>query len=332
MKSGIKWIGFDMDECLGTLYPLYAYCEELMNLLQDDFTRNSLYIDIIDILSEQIFIHKNHNLWIFRPNFDIVLDMLIEAYKNQQITGCFILSNNGSSSLVSTAQLLLNTAVAKKTGNLITNLFHEAWSAKASCRKNSFVKSWNVTQSCLKSANLPTMENPKTDLLFFDDKLHPLLKKELGSHFIQVSPYFNYTPYQNVFSILKPLFDKHNISNDQRQHLKTYAEAIEKEDMNLVFNDTPFKKEEQYSLKTPSIKIRQQISEFTEPIFKFLAIPPKVQTSAKNMLFQKTIRTRDRTKTSRTPKTTGISIKRTPQAFKTSIRRKNRRDSLWSRY
>jgi len=330
MKSGIKWIGFDMDECLGTLYPLYAYCEELMNLINDDVIRNNFYIDMINILSEQIFIHKNHNLWIFRPNFDIVLDMLIDAYKNQQITGCFILSNNGSSSLVTTAQLLLNTAVAKKTNNHITNLFQEAWSAKAACRKNSYVKSWNVAQTCLKTSGLPVMQNPKTDLLFFDDKIHPSLQKELGPNFVQVSPYFNYTPYQNVFIILKPLFDKYKISQQQRQQLKTYAEGIEKEDLDMIFNDTPSGQNEQYSLKTPSIRIRQQISEFVDPLTRFLASSPKVLSSKRNMLFQKTLKTKS--SKAKTPKTTSISIKRTPNVFKTSIRRKNRRDSLWSRY
>lgn len=330
MKSGTKWIGFDMDECLGTLYPLYVYCEELMNLINDDIIRNKFYIDMIDILSEQIFIKKNHNLWIFRPNFDLVLDVLIDAYKNQQITGCFILSNNGSTSLVTTARLLLNTAIAKKTNNHIINLFQDAWSAKSACRKNSYVKSWNVAQTCLKSAGLPIMQNPKTDLLFFDDKVHPLLQKELGNNFIQVSPYFNYTPHQNLFGLLKPLFDKYKISHSQRQQLKIYAESIEKEDLDLIFNDTPSGQNEQYSLKTPSIKIRQQISEFVDPLIRFLASSPKIQSSQKNMLFQKTLKTRN--SKNRTPKTSFISIKRTPTTFKTSIRRKNRHDSLWSRY
>lgn len=307
-----------MDECLGTLYPLYAYCEELMNRIQDDETRNQFYIDMIEILSNEIFIHKNHNLWIFRPQFEHVLDVLIDAYEYGQITGCFILSNNGSKSLVATAQLLLNAAVAKKTHHRITNLFQAAWSANAPCRTN-LMKSWAVVQKCLEHAGLPTMQDPKTDLLFYDDKVHPSLKKELGLNYIQVTPYFNYTPHQHVFSILKPLFDKYKLSHSFRQQFKTYAEQIEKEDMDLIFTDTPTKTES-YSLRTPSPKIRQQISEFMEPLLRFLAASPRKTKplSPKTLKSQKSVNGT-------------LQIKRTPH-FKTSIRRKNRRDPLWSRY
>lgn len=319
MKTRIKWVGFDMDECLGTLYPLYAYCEELMNRIQDDAIRNQFYIDMIDVLSDQIFIQKNHNLWIFRPQFEHVLDVLIDAFKYGQITGCFILSNNGSKSLVATAQLLLNAAIAKKTHHQITNLFQAAWSANSPCR-SGLVKSWTVVQTCLKHAGLPTMLDPKTDLLFYDDKVHPSLKKELGPNYIQVSPYFNYTPHQHVYSILKPLFDKYKFSQTFRQQFKQYAEQIEKEDMDLIFDDTPGKVES-YSLRTPSPKIRQQISEFLEPLFRFLAASPR-----KTKPIQPA-----QSKTLKTAKTASLGIKRTPH-FKTSIRRKNRRDPLWSRY
>lgn len=319
IKPSIKWVGFDMDECLGTLYPLYVYCEKLMDLIHDDQLRNNFYFDMIQILSNEIFIHKNHNLWIFRPQFDRIIDVLIAAYENGQITGCFILSNNGSNSLVLTAQLILNSAVAKKTNNRITNLFKEAWSAKSSCRKNSIVKSWNVVQTCLLSTGLPIMNNPSTDLLFFDDKLHPSLKKELGDNFIQVSPYFNYTPYQNIFSILKPLFEKYKISNTFRQEIKSIAEDIEIEDLNLIFNDSSSKQDERYSLKTPSVKIQQQISEFMEPLLQFIASSPKYKNT--NMLFQKTI------KSSKKTKVKNISIKRTP-----FMRGTNRKTSIWSRY
>ncbi len=288
-----------------------------MNLIQEDEIRDNFYIDMIDILSDEIFIRKNHNLWIFRPQFEHVLDILIDAYEHGQITGCFILSNNGSKSLVTTAQLLMNAAVAKKTKNRITNLFQAAWSANAPCRTN-LVKSWSVIQKCLEYARLPTMIDPKSDLLFYDDKVHPSLKKELGHNYIQVSPYFNYTPHQHVFSILKPLFDKYKLSYLFRQQFKSIAEHIEKEDLDLVFTDTPTK--ESYSLRTPSVKIRQQISEFVEPLFRFLAASPR---KTKPFSPPKTLKTQKLGN--------GITVKRTPN-FKTSIRRKNRRDPLWSRY
>lgn len=329
MKSVARWVGFDMDECLGTLYPLYTYCEELMNLIKDDSDRNNFYIDMINILSNEIFLNKNHNLWIFRPQFDKVLDELIRGYQNRQITGCFILSNNGSSSLVTTAQLILNSAVAKKTNSQIVDLFKAAWSRFTPCRNGSIVKSTNVIQTCLKSAGLQPIQNPETNLLFFDDKAHPSLKRELKDNFIQVSPYFNYTPYQNVFKILNTLFEKYNFSHNFRQQLKSKAEDIENDDMQLVFTDTPGKKEEQYSLKNPSVKVTQQISEFMNPLVRFIATGSQNILSGRSAKFAKSTK-KTLQKTLKTKSDTIVSKKVSP--FNTSIRRKNRRDSLWSRY
>ncbi len=302
-----------MDECLGALYPIYSYCEHLLEDIESTNTRNAFYTDMIDVISEESFINKNSSIWLFRPDFSSVLVSLVDAYIHGQITGCFILSNNGSAPLVNTARLLLNSGVAKLSNYTVTDLFKESWSAYAPCRKGSLVKSWTVIQNCLQSAHLPKMTNPKTDLLFFDDKVHTSLKHDLGPNYIQVTPYFNYTPHSNISRLLDPLFEKYQISRSIKLKIKKLSENIETEDLQLVFQDSPNHKEESYSLKNPSIRVKQQINEFTEPLKRFIQASPKTRKPT----IQKTIRSQKTTKTPVSKFTTKNSAKRR---------------SLWKRY
>lgn len=306
MKS-IRWVGFDMDECLGALYPLYSYCEHLLENIDNTTTRNAFYTDMIEAVSEESFMNPNSSLWLFRPDFANVLRLLIQAYTHGQIVGCFILSNNGSASLVNTARLLLNSGAAKLSNYTVTDLFKESWSAYAPCRKGSLIKSWAVIQTCLVTARLPRMNNSKTDLLFFDDKLHTSLRNDLGSNYIQVTPYFNYTPHTNVSRILDPLYDKYQIGRSIKMKIKKLSENIEREDLQLIFQDTPNHKEESYSLKNPSPRIRQQISEFMEPLTRFISVSPKTRKPS----IQRTIRSQKATvKTPISKFTTKNSVKR----------------------
>ncbi len=314
----VRWAGFDMDECLGALYPLYVYCEQLMEEIEDESTRNGFYMDMIDKISHESFFNDTTNIWLFRPDFKKVLQLLLNAYQYGQITGCFILSNNGSSSLVNTARLILNSAIAKLSNYQVTDLFKESWYAYSPCRKGSMVKSWTVIQNCLRSANLPTMHNPKTDLIFFDDKEHPSLKRELEHNYIQVTPYFNYTPHINVSRLLDPIFEKYQIQRSVKSKIKRMSENIEYEDLQLRFTDTPNSSEESYSLKNPSIKIRQQIHEFIDPLTRFIMNSPN--TKIRRNSVQKTIRNQK------------LTLKNSQKIVQKSIKNSKQRKNIWKRY
>ncbi len=307
-----------MDECLGALYPLYVYCEQLMEEIEDESTRNGFYMDMIDKISHESFFNDTTNIWLFRPDFKKVLQLLLNAYQYGQITGCFILSNNGSSSLVNTARLILNSAIAKLSNYQVTDLFKESWYAYSPCRKGSMVKSWTVIQNCLRSANLPTMHNPKTDLIFFDDKEHPSLKRELEHNYIQVTPYFNYTPHINVSRLLDPIFEKYQIQRSVKSKIKRMSENIEYEDLQLRFTDTPNSSEESYSLKNPSIKIRQQIHEFIDPLTRFIMNSPN--TKIRRNSVQKTIRNQK------------LTLKNSQKIVQKSIKNSKQRKNIWKRY
>ncbi len=314
----VRWVGFDMDECLGALYPLYVYCEQLMEEIEDDSVRNSFYMEMIDKITHESFFNDSTSIWLFRPEFKKVLQLLLNAYQYGQITGCFILSNNGSSALVNTARLILNSAIARLSNNQVTDLFKESWYAYSPCRKGSLVKSWTVVQNCLQAAHLPTMNNPKTDFIFFDDKEHPSLKKELGQNYIQVTPYFNYTPHMNVSRILDPLFEKYQLQRSLKSKIKRLSENIEQEDLQLRFTDTPNSPEESYSLKNPSIRIRQQIYEFIDPLTRFIMSSPK--TKVKRNTVQKTIRNQK------------TSPKSSKKLIQKSIKNTKQRKNIWQRY
>jgi hypothetical protein len=205
MRSA-RWVGFDVDECLGSFMPLWSYVQYLPNAKAD-----AMLTQIAQRLSDV------NSLWLFRPGLDSILAALLQAQKGGKITGCFLLSNNASARLIECIRRYLNDRAWKITTRLYSaterpgnakTLFWYGWHRTAACRNRSEVKSWETIQHCLKSVHAP-LPTSHRDVLFFDDMSHKL-QQEIP-HYIQVPPYENVTPHALVFREIKGLFQNEGI-------------------------------------------------------------------------------------------------------------------------
>jgi hypothetical protein len=224
LSSHTRWVGFDMDECLGSFMGLWPFCELLpksMNFLE----RSEYYQAVAERISES----SKH--WLFRPGLDRLLTALVAAQRKGQIVGCFILSNNGSAELVEMVRLIMNHR-ASRGSTPGTPLFLAGWHRFAKCRRGNTSKEYDLIQNCLASQGLPLITGAN-DLLFFDDMRH-LLTDQIP-HYIQVQPYFNYTPVEVVMMELMPVFKRLRISMDRIQSI---VEAGKKEEADDLVDDT----------------------------------------------------------------------------------------------
>ena len=190
MASGIRWVGFDMDECLGSFMSLWAFCE-----LIPKYIAPSERSAFLNALADRVL--NSSRLWVFRPGLDPLWRALAEAQSRGQIVGCFILSNNGSADLVELLRRMLNMKArthARTPGGAMP-LFLAAWNRYSSCRGGRRIKEFDQIQRCLASEGLPTMSRVQ-DLLFYDDLEH-VLQRQIP-HYVRVRPYFNSTPVDLV--------------------------------------------------------------------------------------------------------------------------------------
>ncbi len=294
----VRWIGFDMDECVGSFMPLWPYSDFLLSEMKEP-QRQRFFNDLVEKIATLSF-GDAPPLWLFRPELHKLLRQIVDAYLLGEIEGCFILSNNGSELLVETVREILNRVAAKlaadskvggKTVRKREKLFKIGWSRYALCRKNSIVKSWSVIQHCLEVADLPIMSD-RSDLLFFDDMDHEL-QKEIP-HYVKVPPYFNYMPFQRVYEYLEPTFDHHGIPNSSRAEIKKIAESQERFD---------FMEDYMFHLRTPSPKVRQEMNVFLEGFQRFLPNLRKLKSASGSTRKNRTIKGRTKL-THRTAKTT----------------------------
>jgi hypothetical protein len=206
----VRWVGFDMDECLGSFSPLYTFLHEIRETLR---TKMSPYE--IDYMFEQQILNSEFVgfTWLFRPAIFHALRFVYLAYLHRQIEGAFILSNNGSGELVRFVGFLCNAIIGRLYPcHEPLMIFKMAVHANASCRIPDGVKNFAVIQDCLRAHNLPTMNNTN-DLLFFDDQLH-VLSHEIP-HYIQMRPYRNYT---DVNILGQSLMKFHSIMSAAKWH------------------------------------------------------------------------------------------------------------------
>jgi len=190
MEARVRWVGFDMDECIGEVMPLWFPVHHIDGTLDwEHFVESELGL-------------KTH---VLNPVFMVVLESIYARYTNKEIEGAFIFSNNGSQELVETLV---------KVGNIIVQqlydldapppMFKVGFSAASPCRAGfvdrKYEKSFEIIQHCLGASGLRPCSSVE-DLLFFDDQVH-VLKGELGSHYCQVKPYKSISPTQIILSTL----------------------------------------------------------------------------------------------------------------------------------
>lgn len=199
---GPRWVGFDMDECLGSFMSLWPFTDVLPRQAKMSTETKEEYLQA---LARKLAFSEG--TWLFRPRLDALLAALIQAFHRGQIAGCFILTNNGSLDIAEVVRRILNLrAHALKTGRantpILSELFVVSWHRFAPCRRRSgLAKNIQCVQDCLAATGLPTLAR-RTDLLFFDDFAGHELAKEIP-HYITVKPYFHYTPVSLIYKEIK---------------------------------------------------------------------------------------------------------------------------------
>lgn len=182
-----------MDECLGSVMPLYTILPKLRN--RNDF------LQMFGLLYESEITGRT---WLFRPAIFKALRLLWSAYDRDAIEGSFILSNNGSDILVKSVGLLMNYFIQRLLNlDEMPNVFQLGIHLSAPSRASfGDVKSFELVQHVLEAHDLPQCTSPD-HLLFFDDMPH-VLQSQI-THYVRVPPYFNHTDVAILADVLAPL-------------------------------------------------------------------------------------------------------------------------------
>lgn len=215
-----RWVGFDMDECLGSFMSVWPYCDVLLKGMTAH-DQDHLLTRIAQRLA------GTHSHWLFRPNLRQLLDTLRKAEQTGAIAGCFILSNNGSACLVELVRRILNCYTGS-SNNPTTGLFKAGWHRTAACRRGKTTKTWEQVVDCLTAAKLPAPKHIR-DLLFYDDLDHVMATQI--PHYVKVPPYFYTTPTATIFRDLKPVFQREGIPMERLMTVRQTAEEMESHDL-----------------------------------------------------------------------------------------------------
>lgn len=224
--TSVRWIGFDVDECVGSFSLLWPYCERSIHGM-DAPRRRAFLREMARAVSE------SPTLWMVRPGLDRLLQRILKAYDAGQITGCFLLSNNGSLCVIECVREILNHRFWKLRGftgspeDPATALVRAAWHRYAPCRKNRINKTWEQVVHCLQSRHLPPPSSTD-DLLFYDDLEH-VMAHEI-THYVKVKPYTNYTPHAHVFEAVTPVLRAFGISEKRIADMYRVGESTVRED------------------------------------------------------------------------------------------------------
>lgn len=190
-ESRVRWVGFDMDECIGFVMPVF-FPVTFMTLKEEDiakFVKGEL----------------TGETYIIRKSFIRILYKLYESFVKHEIAGAFILSNNGSSPLVDFMVLTANQMIQTIFGlSKPPSVFQMGISSESDIRlllgdERQYEKSYEVVQHCLAMSGLARCSSPN-DLLFFDDQVHKLMAEI--PHYCRVREYKHVTPMESLLSVL----------------------------------------------------------------------------------------------------------------------------------
>jgi hypothetical protein len=226
MKSDVRWVGFDMDECVGSVMPLFDFIHEV---------RDDVFEPMLDLIYESEITGRT---WLFRPAIFKTLRTLWLAKTAKKIQGAFLFSNNGSARLVRYVAAQLNYFIQRMMNVPVADLFQMAIHLSAPCRREfGSEKSYEAVQHCLATHDLPPCSSPE-HLLFFDDMSHVLQSQIL--HYVQVSAYLNHTDVSILADVLRPLsYDDWDALVEsavlsQRQEIKDNGYIMEPQEMSVM--------------------------------------------------------------------------------------------------
>lgn len=165
----IRYIGFDMDECVGHVHPLHPFTNEFM-------TREKADIATVNRAATSLAAcERARRTGFLRPCIPDVMCAVYDAVKSRQIRSAFLFSNNSNHSLVEFVGILLETVVQQERGLAERpRLFEMAISYQSPERgEPTGIKDWASITRSLAHHGLP-LPTTTSDLLFFDDKTHAL--------------------------------------------------------------------------------------------------------------------------------------------------------------
>lgn len=199
-KDPVKWVGFDMDECVGVTHYLYPFARTFVPRDPGLVPASGFFTASIKALAKS---EIRRNTGYLRPALFPVLRSLYTAWKAGKITGAFMFSNNSNHALVELVRQLLNMIMGLQHGLSRPPLVVQmAVSAQTPERTASSVKDWDGVINCLKSKGL-TPPVRKQDLLFYDDMPH-VLEREI-QHYCRVPKYTFVTPQALFVALIAPL-------------------------------------------------------------------------------------------------------------------------------
>lgn len=137
--------------------------------------------------------------WLLRPGFSRVVEAVAHAYKNTQIAGAFLYSNNKCSKTVDFTKHLLNKIAEETVG---VKPFRAAFHRRAAARSSESEKRFDDICNLLHVVDLvpPTSRN---DILFYDDQVHPLATEI--THYVRVPKYGIRTPCHAMNAAMESL-------------------------------------------------------------------------------------------------------------------------------
>jgi hypothetical protein len=211
---GPRWIGFDMDDCIGNVMPVARF----VKIFGAKPVANALAP--YEMCGET---------WVLRPGFTDVVTAVADAYKSNAIEGAFLYSNNGSSGNVEFARSLLN-AIAENVRSVrpFRIGFH-----RGNASRSSFDKNFTDICNMLHCADRAAPTRPE-DVAFFDDQFHPLATEI--RHYYRVPKYSTWTPIDKIKDALQPL----RAENVEMFHRTTTISYIDQDEQkNPVVHECP---------------------------------------------------------------------------------------------
>ena len=164
-----RYIGFDMDDCVGHVHFLYP--------LANEFIKDHAFIRKAAAVLAAC--ERRRETGFFRPCIAEVMCAVYDAIRSRKIHGAFLFSNNSNQHTVEFVGLVMEAMVQQERELSKTpHLFEMAISFHSPERQvategETGVKDWAAITNSLHHHRLP-LPTSHSDLLFFDDKKHVL--------------------------------------------------------------------------------------------------------------------------------------------------------------
>lgn len=182
--SFIRWMGFDLDHCIGQVIPIHYFAASFDPSL------------VAQTLCHYEMCGETNLL---RPGFTEVIAAVANAFKELKISGAFLYSNNKKDTTVEFAKELMNAIAHEVAG---VKPFKAAFHRLHASRSSESDKNFHDICNMLHCSDFVPPASPR-DIAFFDDKVHPLITET--PYYYQVTRYDYWTPVGKIITALEPL-------------------------------------------------------------------------------------------------------------------------------